>query len=59
MLRRISQFKTYKDLFNNIEDEWDWSYFMEDDFAGKEDTPTTATEVDKINAWNETTTKIL
>ena len=52
MLRRISQFKTYKDLFNNIEDEWDQSYFMEDDFAGKEDTPTTATEVDKINTWN-------
>ena len=56
MLRRISQFKTYKDLFNNIEDEWDQSYFMEDDFASKEDTPTTATEVDKINAWNETIT---
>ena len=56
MLRRISQFKTYKDLFNNIEDKWDWSYFMEDDFAGKEDTPTTGTEVDKINTWNETTT---
>ena len=29
---------------------------MEDDFAGKEDTPTTATEVDEINAWNETIT---
>ena len=29
---------------------------MEDDFAGKEDTPTTATEVDKINTWNKTTT---
>ena len=56
MLRRVSQFKTYKDLFNNIEDEWEWSYFMEDDFAGKEDTPTTATEVDEINAWNEATT---
>ena len=56
MLRRISQFKTYKDLFNNIEDEWDRSYFMEDDFAGKEDTPTTAAEVDEINTWNETTT---
>ena len=40
MLRRISQFKTYKELFINIEDEWEWSYFMEDDFAGKEDTPT-------------------
>ena len=56
MLRRISQFKTYKALFNNIEDEWEWSYFMEDDFAGKEDTPTTATEVDEINAWNDATT---
>ena len=55
MLRRISQFKTYKDLFNNIEEEWDRSYFMEDDFASKEDTPTTATEVDEINTWNETT----
>ena len=29
---------------------------MEDNFAGKEDNPTTATEVDKINAWNEATT---
>ena len=47
MLRRIFQFKTYKDLFNNIEEEWDQSYFMEDDFASKEDTPTTATEVDQ------------
>ena len=56
MLRRVSQFKTYKDLFNNIEEEWEQSYFMEDNFAGKEDTPTTATEVDEINAWNETTT---
>ena len=56
MLRRISQFKKYKDLFNNIEDKWDWSYFMEDNFAGKEDTPTTVTEVDEINTWNETTT---
>ena len=25
---------------------------MEDDFAGKEDTPTTASEVDEINATN-------
>ena len=56
MLRRISQFKTYKELFNNIEDEWKHSYFMEDDFTGKEDTPTTATEVDEINAWNDATT---
>ena len=56
MVRRISQFKTYKVLFNNIEDEWEQSYFMEDDFPGKEDTPTTATEVDKINAWNDATT---
>ena len=56
MLRRISQFKTYKELFNNIEDEWERSYFMEDDFTGKEDTPTTATEVGEINAWNDATT---
>ena len=55
MLRRLSQFKTYKDLFNNIE-EWDRSYFMEDDFASKEDAPTTATDIDKINTWTETTT---
>ena len=40
MLRRLSQFKSYKDLFNNIEEEFDQSYFMEDDFASKEDTPT-------------------
>ena len=56
MLRRVSQFKTYKDLFNNIEEEWQQSYFMEDNFTGKEDTPTTATEVEEINAWNKTTT---
>ena len=56
MLRRLSQFKSYKDLFNNIEEEWDRSYFMEDDFASKEDNPNTATEVDEINTWNETTT---
>ena len=29
---------------------------MGDDFAGKEDTPSTAAKVDKIHAWNETTT---
>ena len=29
---------------------------MEDDFAGKEDTPSVAAEVDEIYAWNETTT---
>ena len=28
---------------------------MEDDFASKEDTPNTATEVDKIKNWNKTT----
>ena len=28
---------------------------MDDDFASKEDTPNTATEVDEINTWNETT----
>ena len=54
MLRRLSQFKTYKDLFNNIEEEWDQSYFMEDDFASKEDAPTTATDIDKINTWIKT-----
>ena len=56
MLRRSSQFKSYKDLFKNIEEGWDRSYFMEDDFASKEDTPNTATEVDEINTWNKTTT---
>ena len=56
MLRRVSQFKTYKELFNNIEDEWERSYFMEDDFAGKEDTRSVAAEVGEIYAWNETTT---
>ena len=29
---------------------------MEDNFAGKEDTPATTAEVDKINVWNEITT---
>ena len=56
MLRTLSQLKTYKDLFNNIEEEWDWSYFMEDDFASKEDASTTATDIDEINTWTETTT---
>ena len=56
MLQRVSKFKTYKDLFNNIEDDWERSYFMEDNFAGKEDTPNTAAEVDEIYAWNKTTT---
>ena len=56
MLQRVSQFKTYKELFNNIEDEWEQSYFMEDDFTGKKDTPSVAAEVDEIYAWNETTT---
>ena len=28
---------------------------MEDDFASKEDTPITATEVNEINTWNKTT----
>ena len=54
MLRRVSQFKNYKDFFNNIEDEWEQSYFMEDDFAGKDDTTTTTAEVDEIYTWNET-----
>ena len=40
----------------NIEEEWDRSYFMEDDFTSKEDTPNTATEVEEINTWNKTTT---
>ena len=53
MLRRLSQFKSYKDLFKNIEEEWEQSYFMEDDFANKEETPNTATEVNEINNWNE------
>ena len=48
MLRRVSQFQTYKEFFNNIKDEWEQSYFMEDNFAGKEDTKSAAAEVDKI-----------
>ena len=56
MLQRVSQFKTYKELFNSIEDEWEQSYFMEDDFTGKGDTPGVAAEVDEIYAWNKTTT---
>ena len=38
MLRRLSQFKSYKDLFNNIEEEWDQSYFIEDNFTSQDDT---------------------
>ena len=56
MLRRVSKFKTYKEFFNDIEDEWERSYFMEDDFAGKEDTQSAAVEVDEIYAWKETAT---
>ena len=48
MLRRLSQFKSNKDLFNNIEEEWDQSYFMEDDFASKEDTPTQLQKLTKL-----------
>ena len=52
----MSKFKTYKELFNNIEDEWERSYFMEDNFAGKEGTPSAPAEVDEIYTWNEMTT---
>ena len=30
---------------------------MEDDFAGKEDTPSTTAEVDEINTWNKVNTE--
>ena len=56
MLRRVSKFKTYEEFFNNIKDEWEGSYFMEDDFTGKEDTHSAAAEVDEIYAWNKTAT---
>ena len=39
-----------------MEKEWEQSYFMEDDFAGKEDPPTTTAEVDEINVCNKTMT---
>ena len=55
MLRRVSQFKTYKEFFNNIEDEWEQSYFMEDNFAGEKDTQSAAAQVDELYAWNEAT----
>ena len=55
MLRRVFQFKTYKEFFNNIKDEWKQSYLMEDNFAGKEDMHSTAAEVDKIYTWNKAT----
>ena len=35
ILRWVSQFKTYKEFFNHIKDEWEWIYFMEKDFTGK------------------------
>ena len=54
MLRRVSQFKTYREFFNHIEDEWEHNFFMEEDFAGNGDTQSTPTEVDTIYAWNET-----
>ena len=55
MLRKVSKFKTYKEFFNNIKDEWEQSYFMEDDFTGKEETKSAAAEVDKIFTWNKAT----
>ena len=56
MHRRVPKIKTYKEFFNNIEDEWEQSYFMEDDFTEKEDTQSAAAEVDELYTWNETTT---
>ena len=35
ILRQVSQFKTYKEFFNHIKDEWEQSYFMKEDFTGK------------------------
>ena len=48
MLRRVSKFETYKEFFNYIKNEWERSYFMDDNFVGKEDTQRAAAEVDKI-----------
>ena len=31
ILKKVSQFKSYKVFFDHIEDKWERSYFMEDD----------------------------
>ena len=48
MFRRMSQFKTYKDFFNHIEDECQRSYLMEDDFSEQNNTQSTTAEVNEI-----------
>ena len=53
ILRRVSQFKSYKNFFNYIEDEWEQSYFMEDDFAEQNNTQSTPTEVNDMYVWNK------
>ena len=51
MLRRVSQFKSYKVFFNHIKDKWKQS---KDDFAEQMKTQSTPTEVNKAYIWNET-----
>ena len=53
ILRRVSQFKTYKNFFDHIKDEWEQRYFMEDDFAEQSNTQNTTAEVNEVYTWNE------
>ena len=50
MLPWVSKYNSYKDCFNNIENEWNCGYFIEDNFA-EQSKP--ATEVNKIQEWEE------
>ena len=54
MLRRVTQFKSYKALFNHIKDKSEWTYFMEDNFAEQKNTQGTPMEVNEMYAWSKT-----
>ena len=53
ILRRVSQIQSYKNFFDHIKDEWEQSYFMEDNFAEQNNTQSTTTDVNKIYTFNE------
>ena len=56
ILSRVFHFKTYKDFFDHIRDEWEQSYLMEDDFTEQNKNQNTTAEVNKLHTLNETNT---
>ena len=50
MLPHVHKYSSYREFFNNIEEEWDQGYIMEDDFM---ENP--KQEVNKIQHWDEQT----